>query len=174
MCVYASDSQTYGETGRWENVLGYSWVWTVISWPLNWSRCLAGNPRGPSQIWLPRSPQPADDKHCGSRRANPYRMFLWIHTYANINTHRHNRIYRLSVWRQHHEGLWSMLRWDREAQRKPYVWGWAWQSCSLLSRGNSGWGDEFITALRVLQEARLAQIPHERKTCDINRKMTSP
>lgn len=88
------------------------------------------------------------------------------------HTHTHNRIYKLSVCES------SVIKgyeacWDG-TQREPYVRGWAWQSCSLLSGGNSGWGDEFITALRVLQEARLAQIPHESKTCDINRKLTSP
>lgn len=34
--------------------------------------------------------------------------------------------------------------------------------------------DEFITAVGVLQEARLAQIPHERKTRDIDWKNDEP
>ncbi len=83
-CVYVSNRQMYADTGRWEDVLGYSWVWAVISWPLNWSRCSAENPRGPSQIWLARSPQPADDKNCSSQRANLHRMLLCIYIYIYI------------------------------------------------------------------------------------------
>lgn len=94
-CVYVSNRQMYAETGRWEDVLGYSWVWAVISWPLNWSRCSAGNPRGPSQIWLARSPQPADDKNCSSRRANLHRMLLCIYIYIYY-IYIYNSIYKLT------------------------------------------------------------------------------